>query len=118
MQKLVEKPQHQHDLLIHCYRNAFTHLLRSLGPIIFEQTDFQDAIRQINTTAGFPLPLPAPGITLVGYIDEWLLQQGTTITGIPSEDIPHDAKRRYTYPRRHGGFGFSTLANQVQLHLE
>ena len=38
---------------------------------------------------------------------------GITITGLYYDNVSIDDKIRYTYPVRHGGFGFSTLGNQM-----
>lgn len=50
---------------------------------------------------------------MVDYMDNWMIETGTSITGLHHTDINMDDKFRYTYPRRHGGFGFATIANQM-----
>ena len=42
-----------------------------------------------------------------------MLKIATTVTGLEYNEIPYDDKIKYTYPRRHGGFGFSNSRNQL-----
>ena len=52
-------------------------------------------------------------VCLADYIDNWMQRIGITITGLYYDNVSIDDKIRYTYPVRHGGFGFSTLGNQM-----
>ena len=56
------------------------------------------------------LPEPAQGQSITDYIDAWSIAEFLGITGQwKEEDIIAPNRLRATFPRRHGGMGFTTL---------
>ena len=52
--------------------------------------------------------------TILGdYIDNWLIDQAMTVTGIPAEDVAKEDRLSFTYPQREGGFDFIRLMDHV-----
>jgi hypothetical protein len=124
VKQFVSSPQHRHDLMLHCYRTTFTHFLRAIPPDLFLQDHLRDYTNSMNRESGKKdqkggktapqLPeVSDDRLCLVDYIDEWMIRIGTTVTGLQYKNISIDDKIRYTYPTRHGGYGFATLRNQM-----
>jgi hypothetical protein len=100
VEKYVERPQHHHDLMLHCYRTTFTHFLRALPPAIFLKQNLQEFTTLLNQASGnndvkLP-PLAGTSVCLADYIDNWMLRIGVTVTGIHYDNVSLDDKIRYT----------------------
>ena len=53
------------------------------------------------------------GMQVGTHIDSWLMEKALTVTGLEMHQIPDEDQRRFTYARRHGGFGFSSNCDLV-----
>ena len=120
--------QTRFNVLHHCLRTTFTHLIRALGPAVFSsmlgrrhfdecnsyvaRNNAEDA-KEGNLRLLKEVEKPAEEVSLGEYIDTWLRNEAMTVTGIPANEIPTEDKIRFTYPRREGGFGFTKLMDQV-----
>ena len=113
----VSSAQTRFNVLHHCLRTTFTHLIRALGPEIFgsrlERKHFEECNEHIRKTneedskeGNFMLlkevVMPAGPTSLGKYIDDWLSREAMSVTGIPVTAIPIEDQIRFTYPRREG----------------
>ena len=111
----IIKKRHQHaQILQHCLRTRFHHFCRGIRPSKL-LTPVSEAIRHLKerypTDSEYQdLPEPAQGQVIIDYIDAWSKAEFLGITGQwKEEDIIAPNRLRATFPRRHGGMGFTLL---------
>ena len=93
--------QSRFNVIQHCLRTTFTHLIRAMGLVVFGSKLCQRHVRACNKFITFindedaaerksiflkAVRRPTEATTLGDYIDDWLIDQRMTVTGITVED--------------------------------